>query len=314
MQRLKQRKSVVCIFLSGIFFVCLVGCTQPIKQSSDLSQAGIKYSDAMSILLDVATDTIIESDSDDLLYQRELISLENKEEEQKKLKDTLDNHNKAVKDIIETIESFQFNTHLIKDYFTNLQALASANAPTTAAVVAGELSGEINETGKVILKKEDILISNDEKEAIGKLTGIVAGGFQSAMLHNALKRDAPIIGEQLVLQEKLLEKLSGMLNQRYREHMTIIEKDRIRKPYVNKTTTILEEWKEARSQFLKAVFLDQNLETAKSAVKVMRLYWENILNGKQDIGSIQPALSYMNEFVNTINQLKDAIQARKGSK
>ncbi|TVL98716.1 MAG: hypothetical protein CV087_20770 [Candidatus Brocadia sp. WS118] len=313
MQRVKRRKSLVCIFLSAIFFACLIGCTRPIRQSSNLSQAGIKYADAMSTLLDVATDTIIDSDTYDLLYQQELISLENKEEERKKLKDVLDNHNKAVKDLIETIGSFQFHIDLIKDYFTNLDALANASAPETAAFEAGELSGKINEAGKVILKK-DVLISNDEKEAIGKLTGIVAGGFQSAMLRNALKRDAPIIGEQLLLQEKLLEKLSGMLNQRYREHMTIMEKDKIRKPYVNKTMTNVEEWKESRSQFLKSVFLDQNLETAQGAVKEMRLIWENILNGKQDIGSIQSALSDMNEFVNAINQLKVAIQARRESK
>jgi len=143
---------------------------------------------------------------------------------------------------------------------------------------------------------------------------VVTRGVQSAMLQHALKRDAPIIGEQLVLQEKLLTKLSEMLNQRFKEQLIIMEKDRIRKPYINKTITNEEDWKKTRKQFLKSVFLDQNLEPAKSSIKEMRLIWENILNGKQDIGSIQSTLSDINEFVNNINQIKDAIQARKESR
>ena len=114
-----------------------ISCTQTIRQSSDLTQAGIKYSDAMSKLLDVTTDTVIDSDNNDLLYQQKLTSNENKEEEREKLKEFLDQHNKEVKKLIETIGLFQNYTRLLKDYFTNLQALASSNAPETATIVIG---------------------------------------------------------------------------------------------------------------------------------------------------------------------------------
>ena len=314
MQRPKFKQLSFYIALSSIFLIGLISCTQTIRQSSDLSQAGIKYSDAMSKLLDVTTDTVIDSDNNDLLYQQKLTSNENKEEEREKLKEFLDQHNKEVKKLIETIGLFQNYTRLLKDYFTNLQALASSNAPETATIVIGELSGKINEANKAITKKEKVLLSDGEKDAIGKLAGVVAKGIQSAMLQHALKRDASIIGEQLLLQEKLLAKLSDMLDSRYKDYVTIMEKERVRKPYINKTITNEEDWKEVRSQFLKSVFLDQSLENAKSAIKELRLIWENILNEKQDIGSIQSTLSDINEFLNDVNKLKESIQARKESK
>ena len=314
MQRPKFKQLSFYIALSSIFLIGLISCTQTIRQSSDLSQAGIKYSDAMSKLLDVTTDTVIDSDNNDLLYQQKLTSNENKEEEREKLKEFLDQHNKEVKKLIETIGLFQNYTRLLKDYFTNLQAFASSNAPETATIVICELNWKINEANKAITKKEKVLLSDGEKDAIGKLAGVVAKGIQSAMLQHALKRDASIIGEQLLLQEKLLAKLSDMLDSRYKDYVTIMEKERVRKPYINKTITNEEDWKEVRSQFLKSVFLDQSLQNAKSAIKELRLIWENILNEKQDIGSIQSTLSDINEFLNDVNKLKESIQARKESK
>jgi len=154
MQRARLKQPLICIILPSIFLIGLVSCTQPIRQSSDLSQVGIKYSDAMNKLLDVTTDTVIDSDNNDLLYQQELISKENKEEERKVLKEALDRHNTEVKELIETIGLFQNYTRILKDYFTNLQALVSSNAPETASVVIGELSGKINEANNVILKEK----------------------------------------------------------------------------------------------------------------------------------------------------------------
>lgn len=138
--KIKAQTILKLYYSNEYFFIGLIGCTQPIRQSADLSQSGIKYSDAMMDLLDVTKDTVIGSDSNDLLSIQKDYSENDKAKESSYLEGRLNERNNEVKDLIEELGSFQDYTRQLKDYFVSLQALASSNAPETATIVITELS------------------------------------------------------------------------------------------------------------------------------------------------------------------------------
>ena len=64
--------------IAVIILISLVSCTRTITQSAQLSEAGVKYAEAMSTLLDVTTDSLIDDDSETLLYQQKLTASKDK--------------------------------------------------------------------------------------------------------------------------------------------------------------------------------------------------------------------------------------------
>ena len=313
MDELNVKQSWRCAVVSVVFLVGLVGCTQAIKQSADFADAGIKYTDAVGVLLDVTADTIIEDDSTTLLYQQKLTVLTDKQQEKKKLKKFLKDYEDALSPLLKTMGRFHHHTRTLGGYFVNLQALAGTDAPERTAMAVEELSKSINDANKTLRESEKLAVSNAEKAALGKLAGLVAKSIQAAKLRKALERDASIIGEQLLLHEKLLGKLSDMLKQSSKEHATILYKNEVRNPYINKTISNEEEWKVVRKQIIKSAFFDQSLDTATRAAQQMRLIWAGILEDKQDLGSIQLLLADITEFTAAARQLKEARQNAGGS-
>lgn len=53
-------------------FAVTFSCSHTSRKSQQLSDVGVKYADAMGGLIDVTTDTVINDDSDTLLYIQKL--------------------------------------------------------------------------------------------------------------------------------------------------------------------------------------------------------------------------------------------------
>ena len=62
----------------AVFFLIASGCTHTIQKSQEFSGLGIKYADAIKDLIDVTTETVVDDDSDNLLYTQRLTSYDDK--------------------------------------------------------------------------------------------------------------------------------------------------------------------------------------------------------------------------------------------
>lgn len=291
-----------------VLLIGMASCTYTIKQSGEFSDVGIKYADAVVELLDVTTDTVIEDDSNTLLYLQDLTSLEDKKQEREKLEKFLKEHDDAVSDLVATLEQFRIYARTLKGYFVNLQALAGTDAPESTAKAVDELSASINNASGSLRKSEELFISEAEKNALSGLARLVSKGVQSVKLRQALERDASIIGEQLLLHEKLLAKLSGILEHSAKKRYVNERKDKVVKPYKNKEITNIEEWKKARARMLRTAFFVKSLDTATKAAQEMRQVWGGILEGKTDLGAIRLLLEDINEITAVAHQLKEALE------
>jgi len=131
------RRRLVHIALIALT-TALVGCaTQTLKQGHDLSAAGVAYADAIVALIDATPDPVIESDSVQLLRDRQNLP---SEDHKKKLTEYDD---KLLAELTQMGE-LKRNTLLVKAYFTQLQALADSTAATDSGAALKDLGGAIN--------------------------------------------------------------------------------------------------------------------------------------------------------------------------
>ena len=152
----------LCLVLA-VFILIVSACTHTIQQSQKFSDIGIKYAEAMGTLIDVTTDTVINDDSDKLLYTKLLTSHSDKDKEKKELEKRLKEHDKVIKDLLTTLGRFRGNTNTLKVYFINFQALSRADAPESAANALTELSTSIQYANANLREAEKLAISDEQK-------------------------------------------------------------------------------------------------------------------------------------------------------
>lgn len=292
--------SCVILLLSGC-----AGSTQRIQQGIDLSTSGIQYAETINSLLDVTIDRVIDFDSAEALRIRKRMP-------EDMLKDTIQERDSALLDMIKELNSLRGYTQQLKVYFLNLQSLANSPIQEETGTVVRELSKSIEASNKKIRDKPIIKLSKEEKEGIIALSQSVAKGVHAAKINAALRRDARIISEQLLLHEKLLDNLTDMLADRFE-----IENDEFRNlkiigPYTKKEVQISDQWKKDRKNWLKSQFTLESLNKAKEAARQLRSVWEQILQGRSDPVSITLLLQDINEFVLTVNKINEANESKGG--
>jgi hypothetical protein len=204
----------------------------------------------------------------------------------------------------------QNQTRTLQAYFLNLQALAETDASERSAVAVKELSDSINKVNSV--SEDEIAINNEQKQALADLTKAVVSGVKAAHLNNALRRDAPIIGEQLMLHENLIQMVSSILKDSSQNNIVLLNKKEVIRPYVNKSISNQKKWIETRKRVLTASFIHKGLDNAVTASKQMQIVWEGLVKGKEDLGSIQLILNDIKEFALLTQQLKKAADSKGG--
>lgn len=294
------------LYILGLTLVLMgmVGCAHTIKQTKSFSDIGIKYSEAMSELLDVTTEAVIDRSSEDLLYLQKLTSYDDKKIEKEKLKQFIEDQDDSTLDLIKTLGRFRVYVRMLNNYFVNLLALADADSSELASNVVTDLSDSINKANESIRISEKIVISESQKKTLSGLGGIIFKGYLSMKLQEALKRDAPIIGEQLILHEELLKKLTSILEARYGDRYVLERKRKVLNPYINKEIKEIEEWKESRKKLLKSYFYDQSVERAKSMAQKMRHVWKDLIAGNTNSDEIRALFGEINELISFLEQLE----------
>jgi hypothetical protein len=228
------------------------------------------------------------------------------------LKETIQERDSAILELIKELNSFRRYTQQLKVYFLNLQALANSPIQAETGSAVRELSNSINNANKDINEMKELKLSDEEINGIASLSQLVAKGVHAAKINAALQRDAKIIGEQLLLHEKFLDYLTDMHVDRSR-----IESDEFRNlkvigPYAKKEAKIGKQWKKDRKTWLKSQYIFESLNKAKEAARQLRSVWEQILLGQSDPASITLLLQDINEFVVTINKIKEANESKGG--
>ncbi len=293
---LKVKKHVFVAL--GLATILMSGCvTQSIQQGKDLSTSAIAYTEAVDKLLDATTDRVIDFDTEELKKTRRGSDL----------RGMITQKNLAVLDVLTEIGKFRAQTKLLKTYFLNLQALADSPVKDDVGGAVQSLSNSISKLNKALGGKDGKKnLTEAQKKQIGALGGLVANTIHAAKIKRALARDAEVIGMYLALQEDQIEKITGILRDRFLAENDLFLNEKVIAPYVDKGQALGTEWANDRKQWFKTQFVSQQLATAKEAAKQLRGVWADILQGKTDINSLSVLISDVNEFVTTVQALEAA--------
>lgn len=291
---MKKRLVVAAILVSAFVSGC---ASHSINQGKNLSASGIAYTDAVDQLLDVAADKLIDFDTAELKKSR-LGSNPTK---------IINDKNQALLLLLAEIEVFRAKTRLLKTYFVNLQSLSNSSIKDDAGAAVESLSDSISKLNQKIEddgKKEKL--TDDQKEQIGALGGLVAKAIHGEKVRRALKRDAKIIAVCLAHHENQINNMSSILKDRFKAENDLYLNKKIISPYIDRSKTLGRDWDEHRKTWLKTQFVNEKLTTAKEAAKQLRGVWGDILAGKNDVNSLSALISDVNEFVLATKALKDA--------
>lgn len=302
---LRSRQFLVLVGLILLLSGC-IGPSQRIQRAKDLSASGIQYAEAVNGLLDVTIDRVIDFDNSEAIRIR-------KRAQENTLKQKIQERDSTLVNLLNELNSFRRYTQQLKVYFLNLQALANSSVQTDTGVAVRELSESIKNVNNEIKSKEAIKLTKEEMDGIAELGELVAKGVHAAKITTALRRDAKIVGEQLLLHEKLLDYLTGILKDRFDVENDEFRNARVISPYINKQVQIGDRWKKDRKRWLKSQFTLESLNKAKEAAKQLCAIWEEILQGRGDVGSITALLKDINEFVAVVDEINDANESEGGS-
>lgn len=298
--------------LVALLLIGLTGCnSQPIKQAKAFAEAGIAYSEAMDALMESTIEIVVEKDSRTLLYIQSLTNLADKQAERTKLENYLSKHDTAIKKQLSALNELHKNSRQLKLYFVNLNALATANVSDAAFQSTGKLSDAINASNAKLKKSQNLVVSENEKQALSAVSGFVASTFQSSQLRRAIKRDAQIISEQLLLNEKMFALLSEIILQARRVDNAREYKTKVMRPYKKKTISNTITWKNYRKDILIASYHDATLDRARESAQQMRFIWHSMVENKPDIASIELLIQDVNDIVAVAEQVKAALKDKE---
>lgn len=295
--RNKSRNHIAyAVFVTLLMLNTACAPTQTIEQSRDLSTSGLAYTQAVEALVDSTVDRIIDFDTTSLIKSR-------RGQAEDQLKMILTAQNQALSDLIKELETFKGQNKLLQSYFMNLQALADSPIKEDVGGSVSALSGSINELNKSL--KGDLDLTPQQQTEIGKLAGLVAQSSQASKLKSALQRDAEIIATQLALHEQQLENITDILKDRFDAENELFFREQVEKPFSSsdQAADLGPAWRSAREQYLRTQFNNEKLATAQVAAKQLRGVWTDILQGRNDTGSLRVLISDINEFVTSIENL-----------
>ena len=123
---------------------------------------------------------------------------------------------------------------LLGEYFAHLEQFAKQDISASFETAAGGLVDSINKMGNALENnpKANAKISNAERTALAKLSGLVARQVHGKALARILKRDASMIGTQLKLMSKILATYSEWIRARSDMELKEFYRERVVKPFV----------------------------------------------------------------------------------
>jgi hypothetical protein len=291
---------------------CLVGCASvEVQRGKDLASAGVQYSTATAALVDVAIDSMIDADSEALVRSKlPAAALRKPAFTPDKLRERLAKSNEGLVQNAKLYLSLRASLVTVQDYFKALQTLADNPQSETTASAVSTIADRVNAINKAVKDASALdkpLISDAQKTALSGLAKLVAEQVHGAMVGAELKRDAPIIGEALLLQEKLLENAETVILAALKDENTRFYIDKVQRPFEKQE--IGDAWIADRKTYLKAIAIGETseaLKTSREASKQMSKTWEKILSGVYDASEMRQQIAEVEALVATTAVLKQA--------
>ena len=284
--------------LGGVVVFAVLGlssCTTArVNHFKQFSQAGIAYSNAVSVLIDDAGNAAIAADSMVLVKTRPHLS---KEERQTAIID----QNKLLRERLSLLGDLKRHARLLRSYFEALGALAESNAPSGIGSAA---EGVVEQLRKLHPAIETARIGDSPISSfVGNVTRIAVAHFKVAALEKELHDRASVIERELDLQQAALSAIAKQLRTDLQSQIQQEESNEVVLPYQS-DEPLPSGWAERRTEALKAHLSLASANAAADAARELKVAFVSLSEGRFQFVDVPKLIDGINEIVSLIEKVQ----------
>jgi len=276
------------------------GCASvQVERAKDVSTAGIAYSKAVSAVIDLDMDALIDASS------KRRVALARGPGDEAARTTSLKAADDELIQVVVELAKLKRSVSAVEAYFSGLQALAGETPGDAAEASVKSLVDRVNGVSTAL--GGEARLSNERKTAIAGLANLVVKQVHGAAIGRALERDAVTIGRALALHEHLLLTSASDIDASTQIDTSAFYRDRLLKPYV--AGGIGASWIADRRTYIKGAALGSvsaALKTASDAAVQMGDVWRHILSGKTSTAELMLILQEISAALDNVEALKKA--------
>jgi hypothetical protein len=281
--------------VTAIFLVTLISGCRSNDDYNKLGEAGIKYIDAVNLLLDESAKARVDLSSEQILANDKISNIDPNE-----YTGTSDRDRKRIKYISLIVQ----HNSMLKKYFLLLQELANSDAPQKAQTEIEKVAKNLTSLGSVI-RTGAAGNPGGSTATLGSGVNFIVKLQIREALKQELEKRGKLISNELKIQEEALEKV-GKIMLEDKEKTSKLQENRLVVRSIVLPSPISDEtgWIKTRQSILMMTIMSENLKSASSTLSDFRDVFESFLEGKSDIKSVNIFLSEVEAFVKLVSNNK----------
>jgi hypothetical protein len=272
--------------VAAIFLVTLISGCRSNDDYNKLGEAGIKYIDAVNLLLDESAKARVDLSSEQILANDRISNIDPNQ-----YQGTSDRDRERIKYISLIVQ----HNLMLKKYFLLLQELANSDAPQKAQT-------EIETVAKNLVNLGNSIRTSSR---LGSSVNFIVKLQIREALKQELEKRGKLISNELTIQEEALKDI-GKIILEAKEKISKLQENRLVVRSLILPNPIGDEagWIKTRQSILTMTIMSENLKSASSTLNNFKAIFESFLEGKSDIKSVNIFLSEVEAFVKLLSNAK----------
>jgi hypothetical protein len=281
--------------VAAIFLVTLISGCRSNDDYNKLGEAGIKYIDAVNLLLDESAKARVDLSSEQILANDRISNIDPNQ-----YQGTSDRDRERIKYISLIVQ----HNLMLKKYFLLLQELANSDAPQKAQTEIETVAKNLVNLGNSI-RTGDLAAPGATSSRLGSSVNFIVKLQIREALKQELEKRGKLISNELTIQEEALKDI-GKIILEAKEKISKLQENRLVVRSLILPNPIGDEagWIKTRQSILTMTIMSENLKSASSTLNNFKAIFESFLEGKSDIKSVNIFLSEVEAFVKLLSNAK----------
>jgi hypothetical protein len=291
---MKENVNIQQIVLVTFLVTLISGCRSN-DDYNKLGEAGIKYIDAVNLLLDESAKARVDLSSEQILANDRISNIEAVE-----YTGTFNSDRNRIKYLNAIIQ----HNLMLRKYFLLLQELANSDAPQKAQTEIEKVATNLTSLGTVI-RTGAAGNPGGSPATLGSGVNFIVKLQIREALKQELEKRGKLISNELKIQEEALEEV-GKIMLKDKEKILNLQENRLVVRSIVSPNPIGDEtgWIRTRQSILTMTIMSENLKSASSTLGNFKNIFTSFLEGKSDIKSVNIFLSEVEAFVKLISSNK----------
>lgn len=184
----------------------------------------------------------------------------------------------------------------LAEYFGGLESLAKGDPSEANSIALGKLADT--------LQKEPfkVSISDERKDTLTGLAGLISKQAHTATVESALRRDADKVAQAIAVSDEILNTISGWISTQENLEMDKIFQTKVQAPFTS-GAVLGGDWQAAWKDYVKGPPVNVVLGDAKKASADLQRAWKNLLTGNYSFDEVLASLKTVQASIDAIAAL-----------